>query len=75
MSKVIIYTVEQEALDICTRLITCKGENDSVYSIPIKKYDENKWFVQVLDKDLVHLTAEEFGSLVDLQNDWFEPFI
>ena len=68
---VIIYLIESEAQSLCDRLISCKSASDTVYSKPVKRCDKNEWFVQVLDKDLSHLTSEEFSSRVDLPNDWF----
>lgn len=73
MDKVIVYTVQSDAQSLCDKMLSCIGLNDTVYSIPIKKYNENKWFVQILNKDLVHLTAEEFGNLVDFPGGYSDP--
>lgn len=69
---VIIFEIEQESIALCTRLLPCKSDSDEFYSIPIKKYEENLWAVQILDKDLAHLTSDEFSSRVDLPSDWFQ---
>lgn len=69
---VIIYTVEGQANALCNRLSVCKGSKDTAYSVPIEKYNKKKWFVEVLDKDLGHLTQSEFGKRVELPSDWFD---
>lgn len=73
MNKGIEYIVEQDAIDLCAQLDPLKDPGDVAYSAPIKKYDGNKWFVQILNKDLVHITAEEFSNLVDFPGGYFDP--
>ncbi len=73
MNKGIEYTVEQDALDLCIRMDTCKGISDTAYVVSVKKYDENKWYVQILNKDVYVLTSAEFNSLIFFPGGYFDP--
>ncbi len=74
---VIIYIDEQVAQSMCVdpKWEDCKGVGDTSYTVPIKKWDEDKWFVQILNKDVRKLTSEEFDSLGAVPAGWFDPNI
>ena len=73
MNKGIEYIIEQDAIDLCTQLDPLKNDGDDVYSKPIKKYDENKWFVQILNKDVHTLQMSQMILLVDFPLNYFDP--
>jgi len=74
---VIIYIDLTVAQSMCTdpKWDDCKGVGDTAYTIPIKKWDEDKWFVQILNKDVHKLTSEEFDLLGPVPAGWFDPNI
>lgn len=68
---VIIYNTLLEAQTLCDKMQNCKAESDKNYCVPMKKYNQDLWAVQILNKDLSHLTADEFSNREELPSDWF----